>query len=75
MKNVLVFGSSGALGAAISDEFENLDFNVIRLTSGPKKENYFSTQDVNWANTVCSNGKTVKIKKRNTVSNIRRNIK
>ena len=57
MKNVLVFGSSGALGSAISDDFENLDFNVIRLTSGQKKENYLSTRDVNWTSTVCTNGK------------------
>jgi 3-oxoacyl-[acyl-carrier protein] reductase len=57
MKNVLVFGSSGALGSAISDDFENLDFNVIRLTSGQKKENYLSTRDANWTSTVCTNGK------------------
>jgi 3-oxoacyl-[acyl-carrier protein] reductase len=57
MKNVLVFGSSGALGSAISDEFENLGFNVIRLTSATAKEACLSTQDVNWPSTVCANGK------------------
>ena len=57
MKNVLVFGSSGALGSAISDDFENLDFNVMRLTSGQTKENYLSTRDANWTSTVCTNGK------------------
>ena len=57
MKNVLGFGSSGALGSAISDDFENLDFNVMRLTSGQTKENYLSTRDANWTSTVCTNGK------------------
>jgi 3-oxoacyl-[acyl-carrier protein] reductase len=57
MKNVAIFGGSGALGSAISSEFENLGSKVIRLTSGPRKENHVSTQEHNWEDSLTSDGK------------------
>jgi len=57
MKNVAIFGSSGALGTAISTEFENLGSNVIRLTSSQGGEKYISTQEKNWECSVATAGK------------------
>jgi 3-oxoacyl-[acyl-carrier protein] reductase len=57
METVLIFGSSGALGTAISAEFESMGFNVIRLTSGPEKEGYLSTQNSTWTNSISAAGK------------------
>lgn len=57
METVLIFGSSGALGTAISTEFENLGFNVIRLTSGSEKEGFLSTQNETWTSSIVATGK------------------
>jgi 3-oxoacyl-[acyl-carrier protein] reductase len=57
METVLIFGSSGALGTAISTEFESIGFNVIRLTSGSEKEGYLSTQNNTWTNSISAAGK------------------
>lgn len=57
METVLIFGSSGALGTAISTEFENMGFNVIRLTSGSEKEGFLSTQNETWTSTIVATGK------------------
>ena len=57
MKNVAIFGSSGALGTAISTKFEDLGSNVIRLTSGPGGEKYITTQEKSWESSVAAAGK------------------
>jgi len=57
MNRVAVFGSSGALGSTISDDFENLGFDSVRLTSSSSKENLVSTLDENWVEVLTEPGK------------------
>ena len=57
MNRAAVFGSSGALGSAISDDFENLGFDSIRLTSSSSKDNVVSTLDENWVEDLTKPGK------------------
>lgn len=57
MNRVAVFGSSGALGTAISNDFENLGFDSVRLSSGPSSANVVSTLDKNWVEVVTQPGK------------------
>jgi hypothetical protein len=57
MNRVAVFGSSGALGSTISNDFENLGFDSVRLTSSSSKENLVSTLDENWVEVLIEPGK------------------
>ncbi|CAB4330752.1 unannotated protein [freshwater metagenome] len=57
MNRVAVFGSSGALGSTISNDFENLGFDSVRLTSSSSKENLVSTLDENWVEVLTKPGK------------------
>jgi len=57
MSRVAVFGSSGALGSAISNDLENLGFDSVRLTSSSSKENLVSTMDENWVEVLTERGK------------------
>jgi len=57
MNRVAVFGSSGALGTAISNDFENLGFDSVRLTSGASTANVVSTLDEDWVKVLTGAGK------------------
>ena len=56
MKNVAIFGSSGALGTAISNGFTNLGFETIQVTSGSPRSDFISTIDNDWVNLVTKHG-------------------
>lgn len=56
MKNVAIFGSSGALGTAISNGFNDLGFETIQITSSLTRRNFISTVDDNWVNLVTKHG-------------------
>jgi len=57
MKNVAIFGSSGALGTAISNGFTDLGFETIQVTSGSPRRDFISTIDNDWVNLVTKHGK------------------
>lgn len=57
MNRVAVFGSSGALGSAISNDFENLGFDSVRLTSSSAQANVVSTLDEDWVKVLTESGK------------------
>jgi NAD(P)-dependent dehydrogenase (short-subunit alcohol dehydrogenase family) len=52
MKTYAVFGASGTLGGVIVDEFINSGSNVIKLTRGNAKPDYFSTSGSNWTDQI-----------------------
>jgi 3-oxoacyl-[acyl-carrier protein] reductase len=56
MKNVAIFGSSGALGTAISNGFNDLGFETIQITSSSSRRDFISTVDDNWINLVTKHG-------------------
>ena len=56
MRNVGIFGSSGALGTAIANDFADLGFKTIQITSGLTQIDFISTVGDNWVDLVTKHG-------------------